>query len=525
MTPRNPLAAKRWMRFRRRLAPRLSLVLLSCLFAVSLASELVCNDRPLLMRYEGSWYVPFLRFYPEDRFTGSGRFTRTDYKQLEQRERFQADSGNRMIWAPVPYGPNEIIDPRTLRDEERVELTLTPAPRVASVDVDAVGAIQRAVAAEFFLGPEAARLDEAWDVPTALAEAVRVRMDNRPAEAESFELASRDDPDRVIEASMTAFRPRSRPPRTARITLRERVEGSQEARTIRFSRDGPAAPDDRAFWAGLPDDLRDSLTATARERFDAAVYPAPVEIDGRAWSVQAALNDVQFPFPPNRRHLLGIDAAGRDVLARILYGMRIAMLFGISLVIATMALGILLGGLQGYYGGKLDIFGQRLVEIWSTLPFLYVMILLGSVYGRSFGLLLLCYALFNWIGISMYMRAEFLRLRRRPFVEAAKCLGIPAPVIMFRHILPNAVIPLITFLPFMLVGSIGALTALDYLGFGLPPPTPSWGELLHQAQSFRWAWWLILYPSLALFVVMILVTLIGEGIRDAFDPKPYSRME
>ncbi|MCB1069795.1 MAG: ABC transporter permease subunit [Kiritimatiellae bacterium] len=205
--------------------------------------------------------------------------------------------------------------------------------------------------------------------------------------------------------------------------------------------------------------------------------------------------------------------------------MRIAVLFGVSLVVSTMALGTLLGGLQGYYGGALDLIGQRVVEIWSTLPFLYVMILLGSVYGRSFGLLLFCYALFNWIGISMYMRAEFLRLRKRSFVEAAQCLGIPAPAIMFRHILPNAMIPLITFLPFMLIGAIGALTALDYLGFGLPPPTPSWGELLHQAQSFRWAWWLILYPSLALFAVMILVTLIGEGIRDAFDPKPYSRME
>jgi microcin C transport system permease protein len=213
------------------------------------------------------------------------------------------------------------------------------------------------------------------------------------------------------------------------------------------------------------------------------------------------------------------------VFARILYGMRIALLFGISLVLCTLAAGVIIGGIQGYYGGRLDILGQRVIEIWSALPFLYVMILLGSVYGRSFGLLLFCYALFNWIGISAYMRAEFLKLRRRPFVEAARCLGLPARTIMRRHILPNALIPLITFLPFMLVGSIGALTVLDFLGFGLPPPTPSWGELLHQAQAFRWAWWLILYPSAALFVVMILVTLIGEGVRDAYDPKPFSRMD
>jgi microcin C transport system permease protein len=444
---KNPLASKRWSRFRRRRAPLASLIALSCLFAVSLVAELVCNDRPLLMRYEGEWMVPFLRFYPEDRFTGSGRFTRTDFKQLEASDRFQSGSGNWMLWAPVPYGPNEIIDPATLRSEEKVALTLTPSPRVASLNVDGDGRILRSVAADFFFpgGAEGKTLSDLWQVPDSLMEAVQTRLRNQPADELEVLMHPLSGSEQAVMVSMTQYRPRSRGPRSARITLREQVGEQRESQTILVYRDGRVVPEDEQFWEGIPEELRSGLLATARARFLAAVYPEPVEIDGQAWSIQTVLNDVQFPFPPIRGHWMGIDAAGRDVFARILYGMRIAVLFGISLVVATMALGTLLGGVQGYYGGALDLIGQRVVEIWSTLPFLYVMILLGSVYGRSFGLLLFCYALFNWIGISMYMRAEFLRLRRRSFVEAAKCLGIPAPTIMLRHILPNAMIPLITF--------------------------------------------------------------------------------
>ncbi len=153
------------------------------------------------------------------------------------------------------------------------------------------------------------------------------------------------------------------------------------------------------------------------------------------------------------------------------------------------------------------------------------LILMGSIYGRSFMLLIFCYGLFNWIGISYYIRAEFFRLRGQPFVEAARCMGVPPLKIIFKHILPNGMIPVITFFPFSLVGAIGSLAALDYLGFGLPPPTPSWGELLFQAQQYRWAWWLILYPSLALFLVMLLGVFVGEGVRNAYDPKQYSRLE
>jgi microcin C transport system permease protein len=201
------------------------------------------------------------------------------------------------------------------------------------------------------------------------------------------------------------------------------------------------------------------------------------------------------------------------------------MTFGLILVVCSLCIGTVVGSLQGYFGGVLDLAGQRVIEVWSALPFLYVMILMGSIYGPSFQLLIFCYGLFNWIGMSYYMRAEMLRLRKQPFVEAARCLGLPSWKIIFRHVLPNGLVPLITLFPFSLVGAIGSLAALDYLGFGLPPPTPSWGELLAQAQSLRWAWWLILYPSLALFLVMLLGVFVGEGVRNAFDPRRFSKLQ
>jgi ABC-type microcin C transport system permease subunit YejE len=235
--------------------------------------------------------------------------------------------------------------------------------------------------------------------------------------------------------------------------------------------------------------------------------------------------EVSFPFPPCPEHPFGIDAGGRDVYSRVVYGMRIALLFGLALAFWAMFTGLVIGALEGYFGGKCDVILQRFTEIWSAMPFLYVMIFIGSTIGRGFIVLLICYAIFNWITVSYYMRAEFLRLRRRTFVEAAKVQGFSNFWIIFSQILPNALTPLITLFPFLLMGAIGSLAALDFLGFGLPPLTPSCGELMNQAQQFRWAWWLILFPAAALFIVMLLTVLVGEGLRDAFDPRQRSRLE
>ena len=234
---------------------------------------------------------------------------------------------------------------------------------------------------------------------------------------------------------------------------------------------------------------------------------------------------VSFPFRPVPEHPFGIDAGGRDVYARVVHGLRIALLFGLALALSGLLFGLVVGAVEGYFGGVTDILLQRFTEIWSAIPFLYVMIFIGSTVGRSFTVLLVCYAAFNWIAVSGYMRAEFLRLRRRPFVDAAKSGGISAARIIFVHVLPNALTPLVTLFPFLLMGAIGSLAALDFLGFGLPPMTPSCGELLQEAQQFRFAWWLVVFPASALFVVMLLAVLVGEGLRDAFDPRRLSRLE
>ena len=235
--------------------------------------------------------------------------------------------------------------------------------------------------------------------------------------------------------------------------------------------------------------------------------------------------EVSYPFRPVPEHPFGIDAGGRDVYARVVHGLRIALLFGLALALSGMLFGVVIGAVEGYFGGWSDILLQRFTEIWSAMPFLYVMIFIGSTVGRSFGVLLVCYAIFNWIAVSYYLRAEFLRLRGRTFVEAAKMSGCSTARILFVHILPNALTPLITLFPFLLMGAIGSLAALDFLGFGLPPMTPSCGELLQEAQQFRHAWWLVVFPASALFVVMLLPVLVGEGLRDAFDPRPRARLE
>lgn len=235
--------------------------------------------------------------------------------------------------------------------------------------------------------------------------------------------------------------------------------------------------------------------------------------------------EVTFPFPPCKEHPFGIDSGGRDVYSLVVHGMRIALDFGLLLAFSGMFVGLVAGAVEGYFGGKIDILCQRFTEIWSAVPFLYVMIFIGSTVGRSFTILLVCYAIFNWISVSYYMRAEFLRLRSRTFVEAAICQGFSTARIIFGHILPNALTPLITLFPFLLMGAISSLAALDFLGFGLPPMTPSCGELLHQAQGNPAAWWLILFPAAALFIVLLLTVLVGEGLRDAFDPRQKSRLE
>ena len=225
------------------------------------------------------------------------------------------------------------------------------------------------------------------------------------------------------------------------------------------------------------------------------------------------------PSAPNSENWLGTDDQGRDVVARLIYGFRISVLFGLVLTILSSILGVAAGAVQGYFGGRVDILGQRFIEIWSGLPVLFLLIILSSFVEPNFWWLLLIMLLFSWMGLVGVVRAEFLRGRNLEYVRAARALGLSHGRIMFRHILPNAMVATMTFMPFILSGSITTLTALDFLGFGLPPGSPSLGELLAQGKANLHAPWLGIAGFAVIALQLSLLVFIGEAVRDAFDPR------
>ncbi len=528
--PLNPVTLKRLRRFREMKRAYWSFWILAILYVLSLGSEIICNENPLYVRLNGQSYFPVFNYYPDDVFTGSGKQTRPDYKVIAKSDDFTGTLGNKMIFAPIPFGPFEIIDAETLVDDRSVTVKIIPKPRVATVNIKEDFSIARgAFAGDFFgthdKGVKGLRITDYWTLSDRLIVEIRKRFDNRAAESFSDMSQSKAGEGGKVQLSVATYKPRQRNPKSVRLTIREVAKAKNSSETVVFDEHLDVISSTSAVWRGLESSDREVIVDLVEERLSAPVDARQLTVENVEYEIRFEKEDIRWPYKPVKRHWMGIDSAGRDVTARIIYGFRISVTFGFVLVLISMVIGIAMGAIQGYYGGKIDITAQRLIEIWSALPFLYIMILMGSIYGRSFSLLLFIYAIFNWIGISYYIRAEFLKLRKRPFVEAAQSMGISTPKIISRHILPNALVPVITFFPFSLVGAIGSLAALDYLGFGLPPPTPSWGELLAQAQQFRWAWWLILYPSLALFIVMLLGVFIGEGARHAFDPRRYSRME
>jgi len=229
--------------------------------------------------------------------------------------------------------------------------------------------------------------------------------------------------------------------------------------------------------------------------------------------------DGPVPSPPTSVNLLGTDDRGRDVLARLIYGFRLSVCFGLALTTIGTLLGILAGAVQGYFGGRIDLFFQRFIEIWGSMPELYLLIIFASIFKPSVALLLILLSMFGWMGLSDYVRAEFLKGRNMEYVKAARALGVGNVTIMYRHLLPNGMTPVITFLPFRMSGAILALTSLDFLGLGVPPSTPSLGELLAQGKANIDAWWLSLSTFVVLVGTLMLLIFIGEALREAFDPR------
>jgi microcin C transport system permease protein len=223
------------------------------------------------------------------------------------------------------------------------------------------------------------------------------------------------------------------------------------------------------------------------------------------------------PSPPSGENWLGTDDRGRDVFARLLYGFRVSVLFGLALTITGVALGLITGAIQGYFAGKTDLLFQRFMEIWGSMPELYLLIIFASIFQSSIGLLLILLSLFGWMGLSDYVRADFLRNRNLEYVQAARALGLSNRQIIWRHVLPNSLTPVVTFLPFRMSAAILALTSLDFLGLGVPPSTPSLGELLAQGKENLDAWWIAVSTFLVLTMTLLLLTNIGDALRNALD--------
>ena len=512
----------RWRRFRRNPRAFSSLIALGILYLLSLFSELICNAKPLVVRANGRTRFPFIRHVSENDLFGNGVHSSPDFAALAA-----TNASIRIVFAPIRFGPRTIATAASIDSYRRVRAVIRPAVRAGRLDLRSDLTISRQDGAEIFFdaAPAAgAKLTDIVALPEGLEAALATRFANEASPAATF-IISTPGADET-ELSLPAYETRAAPPRTVRLRLRDARAAKATPVGILFAfEDGNPIPvrSSRKAFAHLDDATRAAVREAVEARFSQSQDSSLVTRHSSPVTVTSSMEDVTWPFRPVPGHPMGIDNAGRDVFARVLYGTRTALTFGLLLVTWSLLIGIIAGAAQGYFGGWVDLAGQRFIEIWSALPFLYVMILIGSVFGRSFGLLLFCYGLFNWIGVSYYVRAEFLRLRKRPFVEAAKCQGLGAWRIIRRHILPNALTPVITLLPFNLVGAIASISALDFLGFGLPPLTPSWGELLQQAQQNTSSWWLILYPSLLLFLTMLLTVFVGEGLRDAFDPKPNSR--
>ncbi len=229
----------------------------------------------------------------------------------------------------------------------------------------------------------------------------------------------------------------------------------------------------------------------------------------------------QFPNPsaPSRANLLGTDDRGRDLLAQLIYGFRVSVLFALALTLVGTVLGIATGAVQGFFGGKTDLAFQRFIEIWGSMPELYLLIIFSAIFAPSISLLLVLLSLFGWMGLSDYVRAEFLRNRQMDYVKAARALGVGNAQIIWRHILPNSLTPVVTFLPFRMSAAILALTSLDFLGLGVPPGTPSLGELLSQGKANIDAWWISLSTFAVLAITLLLLTFMGDALRDALDPR------
>lgn len=521
-----PNIRRRFRRFRHIKRAWWSLWILLGIYLLSLFAVFWANDQPLIARSNGKLFFPILKTYSQNELVGDGVLSQANYKALAKRDHFKKDKSNWMWFPLVPFGPKEVIVPADVDLPDEVEVCIFLQRKVAAVMVDRELVIQRAQGISSVLegrdnssvkglSLEALGMSLEKDFYGAINKRFNQYSEKQVEREYPFELDSE-----AFVAKLFFREARDSEPKLVRVAIEEAKEIVSPAILtyesgvfIKTNKPGTS------ICKKLTDSQKSEILTRIEEVNNDEVRDLNFDLADKIYTVRFKKERIAFPFRPTKRHWMGLDSSGRDVFTQVVHATRIALSFGFILVLATMLIGILIGSIQGFFGGKIDLFGQRFIEIWEAIPFLYVMMLLGAVFGKSFGLLLVVYGIFNWIGLSYFVRSEFFKFRKSTFVEAAQVMGLPKTTLMFRHILPNALVPLVTFFPFSLVGAIGSLSALDFLGFGLPAGTPSWGALLSQAREYPHAWWLIVFPASALFVVTLLGVFIGEGLRSAFDPK------
>lgn len=456
------LMRKRIRRFKMIKRGYYSFLIILFAYIASFFAPMLMNNKALIVKYDGRLFFPVFKYYGGAEF-GQDIYGETDYRILKRQ--FQRENkGNWVVMPPYPYGPNESLtdtDAQYRLDDVRDRYKLVQMIRDPQDD------FAKYVVAH--LSPDVVakieKLPEYLDPPRRVVKAVLKDLNKILAGPSLYNHSS------VDHSKLTQL-------------THDLAAGDMfEFETIVLNRN-------------IVGDLLSSIIVKNR----------------------------QPPTAPSWQHWLGTDDRGRDVFVRIFYGFNISLTFSILLVFFTMVIGIIIGAAQGYYGGKFDILSQRLIEVWGAIPFLYTVIIIASIVRPNFTILLTLLILLGWAGMTYFMRGEFYREKARDYVHAAIAMGVSDRKILFKHILPNAMTPIIASFPFRIVGGIGSLVGLDYLGFGLPPPTPSWGELVNQGMQNIFTWWLVVYPLGAMFVTLLLVVFIGEAIRQAFDPREYSRL-
>lgn len=440
-----------------------SFLALAALFLGSLPAELLCNVRPLVLKVGNEWFFPVFATYSERDF-GGARPSEPDYKSRE----FMA----LLTGVPADHGDSAGAPSK--------EEAAAPAGGEFGLDL---GDFDEA--------------DNSDENPPAAVPSASNGTTGRDFQMDfsDFEDTAPEEPEFTLE--LDDFEEDPAAPTSPANLEAEKTRPSPPAREV---------------WMLWPPIRYDYKYIPTESQTGQVALAAPYA------TLSPNLNRV-IPSSWEDGHYLGTDDRGRDVLARLLYGFRISMIFGLSLAITGTLIGCLLGGLQGYFGGWVDLIGQRLTEIWGSMPRLYVLIILSAFLVPSAILLFLILNLTAWMGIAAYLRAEFLKARNLEYVKAARGLGVSNFAIMRRHILPNSLTPIITFFPFEVTAGILSLVSLDFLNLGVPSPAPSIGELLAQGKNNLQALWILLPTFLLLTSSLTLLTFIGDGIRNAFDPR------